>query len=45
MIILEKARHSLVVIEHNPLLYEDAQGMIEYVSQGLHDAAKSQESD
>ncbi len=40
MTILEKARYSLIVIEHDPLLYEDAQGMVEYVSQGLHDAAK-----
>jgi hypothetical protein len=23
-----------------PLIYEDAQGMVEYVFQGLHDAAK-----
>ena len=30
----------MIVFEHDPLLYEDAQGMIEYVSQGLHDAAK-----
>jgi len=30
----------LIVIENDPLLYEDAQGMVEYVSQGLHDAAK-----
>jgi DNA polymerase I len=30
----------LIVIEHDPLLYEDAQGMIEYVSKGFHDAAK-----
>jgi DNA polymerase I len=30
----------LVIIEHDPLLYEDAQGMVEYVSQGLLDAAK-----
>ena len=40
MTILEEARHSLIIIEHDPMLYEDAQGMIEYVSQGLHDAAK-----
>ena len=40
MTILEEARHSLIIIEHDPLLYEDAQGMIEYVSQGLPDAAK-----
>jgi hypothetical protein len=30
----------LIIIEHDPLLYENAQGMMEYVSQGLHDAAK-----
>ena len=29
----------MIVIEHDPLLYEDAQEMIEYVSQGFHDAA------
>ena len=40
MTILEESRHSLVIIEHDPLLYEDAQGMVEYVSQGLLDAAK-----
>ena len=40
MTILEEARNSLIIIEHDPLLYEDAQGMVEYVSQGLHDAAK-----
>jgi DNA polymerase I len=40
MTILEEARHSLIIIEHDPMLYEDAQGMVEYVSQGLHDAAK-----
>lgn len=30
----------MIIIEHDPLLYENAEGMIEYVSQGLHDAAK-----
>jgi DNA polymerase I len=39
MTILEEARHSLIIIEHDPLLYENAQGMVEYISQGLHDAA------
>jgi hypothetical protein len=38
--ILEESRHSLIIIEHDPLLFEDAQGMVEYVSQGLHDSAK-----
>lgn len=40
MTILEEPRHSLIVIEHDPLFYEDAQEIMEYVSQGLHDAAK-----
>jgi hypothetical protein len=29
--ILEEARHSLIIIEHDPFLYEDAQGMVENV--------------
>jgi hypothetical protein len=33
MTILEESRNSLIIIEHDPLLYEDAQGMVEYVSQ------------
>jgi hypothetical protein len=40
MIILEDARHSLITIEHDPLLYEDATGMMEPVSQAMRDAAK-----
>jgi hypothetical protein len=40
MTILEEVRNPLIIIEHDPLLYEDAQGMVEHVSQGLHDAAK-----
>jgi hypothetical protein len=40
MTIIEEAPHSLIVIEHDPMLYEDAQEMVEYVSQGWHDAAK-----
>jgi hypothetical protein len=37
---LKRPANSLTIIEHDPLLYENAQGMAEYVSQGLHDAAK-----
>ena len=40
MTILEEARHTLIIIKHDPLLYEDAKGMVEYVSQGLHNAVK-----
>ncbi len=40
MTILEEARYALVMVEHDPLLYEDAAEMIEYVSHALSDAAK-----
>jgi hypothetical protein len=40
MTILEQARHSLILIEHDPLLYADAREMIEYVSQSMRQAAQ-----
>ena len=40
MTILEEAHHSLIIVEHDPMLYEDAQEMAEYVSQALREAAK-----
>jgi hypothetical protein len=40
MTILEEAHHSLILVEHDPLLYEDASEMAEYVSKALRDAAK-----
>jgi hypothetical protein len=40
MTVLEEARHSIILIEHDPTLYEDAAEMIEYVSNALSDAAK-----
>lgn len=40
MTVLEEARHSLILIEHDPLLYEDAAEMVDYVSRSLGDAAK-----
>jgi len=40
MTILEEARHSLILIEHDPLLYEHAVEMTEYVSKSMSDAAK-----
>lgn len=42
MIILEENHHSLIFIEHDPLLYEDAREMTEYVSVSLalREAAK-----
>lgn len=36
MIILEEKHQSLVFIEHDPMLYEKAQEMTEYVSQAMH---------
>lgn len=40
MTVLEEARHSIILIEHDPTLYEDAAEMVEYVSHALSDAAK-----
>jgi hypothetical protein len=39
MTILEEAYHSLIIVEHAPLLYEDSQEMVEYISQALKQAA------
>lgn len=40
MTVLEEAKHSLILIEHDPLLYEDAAEMVDYVSRALSDSAK-----
>jgi hypothetical protein len=40
MTILEEARHSLILVEHDPMLYEDAREMTEYVSQAMRQAAQ-----
>jgi len=40
MTILEEAHHSLIIVEHDPMLYEDAAEMVEYVSHALGDASK-----
>ena len=40
MTILEEARHSLIIIEHDPILYEDSQEMVEYISQAMRQAAQ-----
>ncbi|MGA9098821.1 MAG: hypothetical protein WB392_07815 [Methanotrichaceae archaeon] len=40
MTVLEQKRHTIVIIEHDPLLYEDAQEMAEYVSQAIREASK-----
>jgi hypothetical protein len=40
MTVLEEARHSIMIVEHDLMLYEDATEMVEYVSHALSDAAK-----
>jgi hypothetical protein len=40
MTVLEEARHSIIIVEHDPMLYEDAAEMVEYVSHALSDVAK-----
>jgi len=40
MTVLEEAHHSLIIVEHDPMLYDDAAEMVEYVSHALSDAAK-----
>ncbi|MGD0953718.1 MAG: hypothetical protein ABR985_15240 [Methanotrichaceae archaeon] len=40
MTVLEEARHSIILIEHDPTIYEDAAEMVEYVSRALSEAAK-----
>lgn len=40
MTILEENRHTVVIVEHDPLLYEDAKEMTEYVSQAMRETAK-----
>jgi hypothetical protein len=40
MTVLEVAHHSIIIIEHDPMLYEDTAEMVEYVFRALSDAAK-----
>ena len=40
MTILEEAHHSIIIVEHDPMLYDDAAEMLEYVSHALSDASK-----
>src|SRR5512139_1324677 len=39
MTILEEAHHSLIIVEHDPMLYEDAKEMTEYISKALKQAS------
>ncbi len=40
MTILEENHHSIIFVEHDPLLFEDAMEMTEYVSMALRETAK-----
>ncbi len=40
MTIFEENHHTIVMIEHDPLPYEDAQEMIDYVFQAMKEASK-----
>ena len=39
MTILEENRHTLMILEHDPLLYEDAGEMVEYIAKAMKEAA------
>ena len=39
MTILEEACHSLIIVENDPMLYEDSTQLVEYISQALKQAA------
>lgn len=38
--ILEESHHTIIFIEHDPLLYEEAQDLPDYVSQAMKEVAK-----
>lgn len=40
MTILDENHHSFLIVEHDPLLYEDAQEMVEYVAQHLRQTSR-----
>jgi len=40
MTILEENHHSFLIVEHDPLLYEDAKEMVEYVAQALRQTSR-----
>ena len=40
MTILEENHHSFLIVEHDPLLYEDASEMVEYVAQALRQTSR-----
>jgi hypothetical protein len=40
MTILEENHHSFLIVEHDPLLYEDAGEMVEYIAQTLRQTSR-----
>ena len=40
MTILEENHHSFLIVEHDPLLYEDAGKMVEYLAQALKQTSR-----
>ena len=40
MTILEENHHSFLIVEHDPLLYEDAGEIVEYIAQALKQASR-----
>ena len=40
MTVLEENHHSFLIIEHDPMLYEDAKQMVEYVAQALKQTSR-----
>jgi len=40
MTILEENHHSFLIVEHDPLLYEDAEEMVEYLAQALKQTSR-----
>jgi DNA polymerase I len=40
MTILEENHHSFLIVEHDPMLYEDAKEMVEYVAQALKQTSR-----
>jgi len=40
MTILDENHHTFLIVEHDPLLYEDAAEMVEYVAQHLRQTSK-----
>lgn len=40
MTILEENHHSFLIVEHDPMLYEDASEMVEYIAQHLRQTSR-----